>query len=92
MAQPTFIKDVQRLPGRVIALKLSMSKLAEKCLSFFKKLRKSSNFEWTNECQKAFKELKEYLGSPKLLSRLVQGEELFIYLAAFYQAFSAVLI
>ena len=69
-----------------------MSRSAEKCLPFFKKLRKVPNFEWTEDCQKAFTELKEYLSSPHVLSSPIKGEELLIYLAASEQAVSAVLV
>lgn len=86
------MRDVQRLTGRVIALNRFMSRSIEKCLPFFNKWRKSPNFEWTKECQKVFEELKNYLGSPKILSQPVQGEDLYIYLAASDKAISAVLI
>ena len=46
---------------------------------FFKTLKKA--FKWTNECQKAFEELKVYLASPPLLSPSKPGEELSLYLA-----------
>lgn len=42
--------------------------------------------------KKSFEELKEYLSSPKILSRLVLGEDLFTYLAAPIQAVSVVLV
>uniref|UniRef100_A0A2N9ESH3 Uncharacterized protein n=1 Tax=Fagus sylvatica TaxID=28930 RepID=A0A2N9ESH3_FAGSY len=38
-------------------------------------------FQWTEECQKAFEELKAYLSSPPLLSPSQTGEELYLYLA-----------
>lgn len=50
MPQSTCIRDVQRLTRRIIVLKRFMSKSTEKCLRFFKKLRKSPNFEWIEEC------------------------------------------
>lgn len=61
-------------------------------MPFFKKIRKSPKFEWTKECQKAFNELKDYLSSPRILSRLVDGEDLYIYLVASDQTVSVVLI
>ena len=92
MPEPTCVRDVQRLTGRVVALNRFMSRSAEKCLPFFKKLRKVPNFEWTEDCREAFKELKSYLSSPHVLSRPMKGEELLIYLAASEQAVSAVLV
>ena len=38
------------------------------------------SFEWTDECQKAFKELKKYLSSPPLLSLSKPREELYLCL------------
>ena len=47
------IKEVQSLTGRVAALNRFVSKATDKCLPFFKVLRKA--FEWTDECQKPSK-------------------------------------
>ena len=63
---PRTMKAVQSLNGKVAALNRFVSKATDKCLPFFRVLRKS--FEWTNECQKAFEDLKKYLSSPPLLS------------------------
>ena len=60
------IKEVQSLIGRVAALNKFVSKAIDKCLPFFKVLRKA--FEWTNECQKTFQDLKDYLTIAPLLS------------------------
>ena len=56
---PKTIKEVQSLNGKIAALNRFVSKMTDKCLPFFCMLRKS--FEWTDECQKAFEELKKYL-------------------------------
>ena len=60
------VKEVQSLNGRVAALNCFVSRAIDKCLPFFKVLRKT--FEWTDECQRAFEELKAYFLSPPLLS------------------------
>ena len=56
------IKEVQNLNGRVATLIRFVSRAMDKCLPFFKVLRKA--FEWIDKCQKAFEELKTYLASP----------------------------
>ena len=61
------------------ALNRFIFRVMDKCLPFFKTLKKS--FEWTDECQKAFEELKAYLASSPLLSPSKLGEELSLYLA-----------
>ena len=45
---PRNIKEVQSLTGRVAALNRFVSKAIDKCLPFFKVLKKA--FEWTDEC------------------------------------------
>ena len=64
--------------------------MTDKCLSFFRTLKKS--FEWTAKCQQAFEELKAYLSFPPLLSPSQPGEELFLYLVVSQTAVSAALI
>ena len=49
---PRTVKAVQSLNGKVAALNRFVSKVIDKCLPFFRVLRKF--FEWTNECQKTF--------------------------------------
>ena len=45
---PKNIKEVQSLTGQVAALNRFVSKATDKCLPFFKVLKKA--FEWTDEC------------------------------------------
>ena len=90
MAPPKNIKEVHSLNDRVAALSRFISKVTDKCLPFFKTLKKS--FEWTDECQKALEELKAYLVSPLLLSLSKPGEELSLYLAISPTTVSSALI
>jgi ribonuclease HI len=90
MQPPKTTKEVQRLTGRVAALNRFMSRSTDKCLPFFKTLKKA--FEWTDECQQAFEELKRYLMEPPLLSPYKQGEELYLYLAVSPTAVSSALV
>ena len=46
------IKEVKSLTRRVATLNRFISKATDKCLPFFKILKKA--FKWTDECQKAF--------------------------------------
>ena len=83
-------KEIQSLTGRVAALNRFVSKATDKCLPFFKVLKKA--FEWTDECQRAFEDLKAYLTMAPLLSPSVEGEELYLYLAVTPHAVSSALI
>ena len=90
MKPPQSIKEVQSLIGQIVALNRFVSKATDKCLLFFKVLKKI--FEWMDECQKAFQDLKTYLITTPLLSLSVLGEELYLYLAVTPHALSSTLI
>ena len=55
-------------------------------------LKNNKIFEWTKECEEAFKKLKIYLATPLILIRPELGETLYLYLAASHKAVSSVLI
>ena len=48
MKPPQNVKEVQSLTGQVAALNRFVSKTTDKCLPFFRVLKKA--FEWTNDC------------------------------------------
>ena len=62
----------------------------DKCLPFFRILKKV--FEWIDECQREFEELKAYLASPPLLSPSKPDEELSLYLIVSPTVISSTLI
>jgi len=66
LALPKTVKEVQSLNGKVAALNRFVLRATDKCLPFFRTLKKS--FEWMTKCQQAFEDLKTYLSSPLLLS------------------------
>ncbi|GAA0158536.1 hypothetical protein LIER_15534 [Lithospermum erythrorhizon] len=80
--------------GCLAALSRFISKSGDRNLPFFKKICQASKelFLWDSECERAFEELKDYLGSPKLLTRPEGVEELQLYLAVSEGAMSSVLV
>ena len=87
---PRMVKEVQSLNGKTSALNRFVSRVTDRCLPFFRTLRRS--FEWTDECQLAFDNLKTYLSSPPPLNPSKPGEELYLYLAISQAVVSAVLV
>ena len=85
-------KEIQQLNGRIAALNRFISKLIERCLPFFKTLRQTKDFLWSDECRQSFEDLKKYLASPPLLKKLKVGETLYLYLVTSTEAVSSVLI
>ena len=90
MAPPRNVKEVQSLNDKVVALNRLVSRATDKCLPFFRTLKKT--FKWTFECQQALEDLKSYLFSPSLLSPSKPGEELFLYLVVSPTAVSSTLV
>ncbi|XP_019160737.1 PREDICTED: uncharacterized protein LOC109157290 [Ipomoea nil] len=92
MEPPWSLWEVQRLNGRLAALGRFLSRSAEKSLPFFAVLKKSSGFEWSPECQKAFDDLKAYMMSLPPLAKPVRWETLYLYLGISQAAISSVLV
>jgi len=92
MKSPRKPKDVQKLTGCIAALNRFISKSTDKCIPFFDTLRGSKPFQWTEECEHAFQQLKAHLGKPPLLSKPMEGEVLSLYLAVSEHAVSSVLV
>ncbi|XP_022886722.1 uncharacterized protein LOC111402573 [Olea europaea var. sylvestris] len=91
MSSPQKPKEVQSLNGRIAALSRFISRATDKSLPFFKVLKQGKRFQWTSECQEAFKSLKKHLGESPPLSKPHPDESLLLYLAVSDVAVSAVL-
>ena len=92
MRPPARIKDVQKLMGSLAALSRFISRLVERALPFFKLLRKSGPFSWTEEAERAFQELKQHLVSLPIVVAPEPGEPLYLYIAAAIEVVSMVLV
>ena len=76
--------------GKVKALNRFVSRATNKCMPFFKVLKKA--FQWIDECEEALTKLKEYSTKPLLLSPSMMGEKLYLYLAISNTTISLALI
>ncbi|GJR30381.1 reverse transcriptase domain-containing protein [Tanacetum coccineum] len=90
-----FLKDVQKLNGKLASLNRFLAKSVEKSLPFFKTLKKctkKSDFLWTEEAESAFRQMKEHIAKLPMLTAPEEQEELIVYLAASKEAVSVVLM
>jgi hypothetical protein len=76
------LHDVQKLMGCMTALSRFIPRLGIRGLPFFKLLNKQDKFQWTQEAQEAFKELKNYLTTPPTLIAPEPHENLQLYISA----------
>ncbi|PKA50138.1 hypothetical protein AXF42_Ash020378 [Apostasia shenzhenica] len=92
MPSPRSLKEIQKLTGRVNSLGRFISKASDRCLPFFRCLRKGEKGQWTDECETAFTELKKYLTTAPMLVAPKTGEILSVYLGTSDAAVSTVLV
>ncbi|XP_073025097.1 uncharacterized protein [Primulina eburnea] len=92
MPSPQFVRDVQKLTGRIAALSRFISRSAHRSYPFFQILRKAQKFGWYENCEQAFQDLKKHLAELPVLAKPEPGEKLWVYLSATEVAVSSVLI
>ncbi|XP_072054170.1 uncharacterized protein [Arachis hypogaea] len=92
MTSPKTVKEVQQLAGRIAALSRFLPAVANRSYHFFQTFSKGKKFNWTDECENAFAELKQHLTSPPILQRPETGKPLYLYLSVSNHAISSVLV
>ena len=92
MKAPKTLNELQKLNGRITALGRFISCSAKKYLPLFRALKSAKKFEWNNDCQTAFEEIKKFFTSPPLLSRPIPNEPLYLYLSIGYESIASVLV
>ena len=65
---PSNPKEVQMLTRMLVALNRFISKFVDRCRVFYQLLRKWRGFQWDEECEKDFQNLKEYLTQAPMLT------------------------
>jgi hypothetical protein len=92
MNLPTGKKYVVKLTSMMAVLGRFISKLGVKDLPFFKLLKKSDKFKWTDEADLALEEFKTFLTTPPVKVPPTPKETLLLYISACTQVVSAVLV
>ncbi|KAM1027035.1 hypothetical protein ACFX2A_040848 [Malus domestica] len=86
-------QHITNLSKTFTILKRFISKATDRCAHFSKALKGSKKYiTWTDECAKAFKNLKDYMSKALLLSKPEVGDTFVIYLSVLASAVSSVLI
>ncbi|XP_062101018.1 uncharacterized protein LOC133806941 [Humulus lupulus] len=84
--------DMQSLTGRITALSHFVSKATDKCTPFFNTLQGGQMFEWTEECEQTFQQLKAHMVNPPILSKPTDREPLLLYMDISENAISVALV
>ena len=72
-------KEFQKLTGITAALNWFISRLVDRCRTFFLLINKWKGFEWTEECASAFQQLKEYLSSTYHVQSWDRWSSIYLY-------------
>jgi hypothetical protein len=81
MLAPKIEKEIRNFLGRINYIAHFIAQLTATCEPFFKLLRKDVKIKWTEDCQKAFDKIKEYLLThPSILVPPTPGRPLILYL------------
>jgi hypothetical protein len=93
IGKPTKLHEVQQLTGCIAALSRFVTRPGEKALPFYALMKKSDKkFEWTEEADAAFAQLKIVLSTPPVLVTPEEKEPLLLYITATHQVVSTVLV
>ncbi|GAU51898.1 hypothetical protein TSUD_416830, partial [Trifolium subterraneum] len=91
MPAPQTEKQVRGFLGRLNYISRFISHMTATCGPIFKLLRKNQGIIWTEDCQKAFDSIKEYLMEPPILIPPVEGRPLIMYLTVLEGSMGCVL-
>ena len=68
MPLPKMEKEIRGFIGRLQCINSFIARLTIACEPIFKLLKKGEPKEWSEDCQKAFKAIKEYFSNPPVLA------------------------
>ena len=80
MPAPKTDKDIRSFLERINYIARFITQLTATYKPLFKLLRKDVKIKWTEDCQKAFNKIKEYLLNPPILVPLTPERPLILYL------------
>ena len=92
MKSPTNLKEVQRLVGKLNVLARFLPILAERTKPIVKLLKKAETFEWNEQCERAFSQIKSMIAEPPILIKPMLAQPIIVYLATSHEVIGVTLI
>jgi len=92
MRSPKNIKEIQRLVGKLTSMARFIPRLAEKTGPIIQLLKKISKFEWSEECEELFVQLKQFMATPLVIQKPIHDQTIIMYLSISEEAISSVLV
>src|SRR4051812_13151003 len=82
MNKPKNLKDVQKFTGCLASLSRFLSRLGEKAIPLYQRMKKTDKFTWTPKANEAFNELKRMLSTAPVLAAPIEKEPMMLYIAS----------
>lgn len=82
MPPPHDLKTLRSLQGKIQVIHCFITQLSDRCHPFNDLLKKGVHFDWGDECQKAFEDLKQCLLNPPILIPPKVRVPFYLYLSA----------
>ena len=89
---PKNVKEIQKLVGKLTAMSKFIPKLAEKIGLIIRLLKKRNKFEWSQECDELFAQLKQFMVAPPVLQKPIHGQNIMVYLSISEEVISLILV
>jgi len=89
---PKNVKEVQKLVGKLTAKARFIPRLVEKSGPIISLLKKRSKFEWSEECEEIFAQIKQFMAIPPVIQKPLHGQTIMVYLSISKEAISSVLV
>ncbi|XP_077249434.1 uncharacterized protein LOC143888974 [Tasmannia lanceolata] len=81
MTPPKTEKQIRGFLGKVQYLRRFIAQLTTTCEPIFKLLKKNASKKWNEECQEAFEKIKQCLALLPVLSPIIPGQPMLLYLS-----------
>ena len=82
MRKPARLRDVQKFTGCLASVSRFLSRLGERVLPLYQLMKKTKSFEWNDQADEAFQDLKRMLSTAPVLAAPADKEPLLLYIAA----------
>nr|XP_020193892.1 uncharacterized protein LOC109779641 [Aegilops tauschii subsp. strangulata] len=92
MRKPARLHDVQKFTSCLASVSRFLSRLGKRALPLYQLMKKMSPFEWNDQANKAFRDLKRMLSTAPVLAAPADKQPLLLYIAATSGPVSMVLV
>ena len=92
MRKSAWLRDVQKFTGSLASVNRFLSRLGERALPLYQLMKNTTSFEWNNQADKAFRDVKRMLSTAPVLAAPAKKEPLLFYIAATSRSVNTVMV